>query len=77
MDKNLIDYREMGRRIQNVRQEKKLTQKELAERSGLCSSFVCHIERGLKRGSIESIAAICRALEVDAHYLLFGEHWAE
>lgn len=77
MDKNLIDYQEMGRRIQNARQEKNLNQKELAERLGLCPAFVCQIERGLRRASAESIAAICRALEVDAHYLLFGEHWAE
>ena len=75
MNEKLIDYQQMGERIKAARRERKMTQKELADRTELCASYICHIERGVKHSSIESIAAICRALKMDANYLLFGEHW--
>jgi len=73
MREKSFDYRELGRRVRDLRQEKHLTQEELAELVGISVSFVGHIERAEKMASMETIARLCDILDVPADYLLRGK----
>lgn len=61
---------EMGQRIKRARKEKSLTQEQLAEACNISVSFMGHIERGSRIPSIETLCALCRALDVSSDYLL-------
>jgi len=65
-----MDYKELGRRVRQQRTLNKLTQEELAEKSGISCSFVGHIERGEKKFSIGTLVALCNALCVSPNSLL-------
>ena len=65
-----MNYKELGRRIRQQRVLCRLTQEELAEKSGISCSFVGHIERGEKKFSIGTLVSICNAMVVSPDYLL-------
>ena len=67
-----LDYAGIGARIRNVRKAKGLSQKALAEKGGICLSFMGHIERGARRMSLETFAGICEILDTNADELLWG-----
>ena len=68
-----IDYIEMGKRLREVRQVRKLTQEEAAERCDITSSYYGNIERGNKKMSIETLGKISKGLGMSTDWLLFGE----
>lgn len=69
-DKNNIA---IGERIKEVRLKRKLTQEILAEKVNLGSAQqISDIERGLCGLSVPKLIEFCKALEIDADYLLFG-----
>ena len=53
----MIDYKSIGTRIRAVRQEKKLTQEQLAEAVGVGVTHISHIETG---NSVPSLQVIDR-----------------
>ena len=65
-----MDYTRLGKRVRQQRLLNKLTQEQLAEKAGISCAFVGHIERGEKKASIETIVALCNALEVTPTVLL-------
>ena len=65
-----MDYEQLGRRIRQQRVLNRMTQEQLAELAGVSCAFVGHIERGEKKASIETIVALCNALEVSPTVLL-------
>ena len=65
-----MDYVKLGERVRKQRILNQLTQEQLAESAGISTSFVGHIERGEKKASIETIVALCNALEVSPVVLL-------
>ena len=67
-----MDYQDLGRRIRDCRKSKKMTQEQLAEMTGISASFLGHIERGSRVASIDTLVALCNALNVRADYLLAG-----
>ena len=69
---NIVDYIKIGSRIRNQRKEKGLSQEQLAEQIGISLSFMGHIERGTRTASVETLARISKALEMDMHYIVFG-----
>lgn len=69
----IVDYAAMGERIRQARKSKKITQAELAGQIGVSTSYIGHIERGIKRCSIDAAAALCITLEIDANMLIFGK----
>ena len=69
---NIVDYIQIGQRIRKLRRDKEVTQEQMAEIVGISKSFVGHIERGEKVLSVETLARICKGLDVDMHYLVFG-----
>lgn len=65
-------HREMGMRIYQRRKQKRWTQEELAEASGVTPQTISSAELGKKALRPENILKICDALEISTDYLLTG-----
>ena len=64
---------EIGRRIKEIRLKRHMTQEMLSEKAEICNpQQISNIERGLSGMSIAKFKDICRALDIDADYILFG-----
>ena len=61
---------EFGRTVRKHRQDKGLSQEELADRCGLHRTYISEIERGLKAASLLSLLRIAGALDVPAYLLV-------
>lgn len=70
--KEYVLAKKIGQRVYDRRKQLRLTQEEVAERSGLSQHFVTCLERGIRGLGEESMAALCEGLQVSADYLLFG-----
>ena len=55
---------QLGGRVRQYRQQRKLTQETLALNSGLNVSFLGDVERGIKKPSIESLEKLLNALGI-------------
>ena len=65
-----MDYIEMGKKIRYKRRCMDITQKQLADSLGLSYAFIGHIERGTRTMSLETLAAICKVLQLSSDDLL-------
>lgn len=65
-----MDYEALGRRVRQQRKLLKMTQEELAAAADVSTSYIGHIERGLKRCSLETLIGISNALNVTPDILL-------
>lgn len=72
IEKNIVDFKLIGQRIRRQRKEKGLTMDQLAEMIDVSSSYMGHVERGTRAASVETLARLCKALELDMHYVVFG-----
>lgn len=64
---------EIGARIKEIRLKRKMTQEELAEKADIgTSQQISNIEQGLAGFSVSRLKKICKALDIEADYLLFG-----
>ena len=66
------DYVLIGERIKFWRQQRSLTQEQLAEKVELTPGFISLIETGKKRASLETLLSVCRALNITTNDLLVG-----
>ena len=66
----MIEYTALGKRIKAARKNKKLTQMQLAELAGMEPNNLSHIERGLSKGSVQSLVNIATSLGVTLDSLL-------
>jgi DNA-binding XRE family transcriptional regulator len=66
----------VGGRVRRVREERLLTQDELADRAGIGASTVARVEneRHRVRPSARVLRALAAALDVDPVWLAFGRH---
>lgn len=62
----------LGQRIKQVRKDKKLTAKELAEIIHIDATFLRQIEGGSKLPSLPVFIDICNCLNISPDYLLQG-----
>jgi transcriptional regulator with XRE-family HTH domain len=60
----------VGKRIQKIRKEKGLTQKELGAKLGVSASMIGQYENDLRKPKMETIRKIATALNVDESALL-------
>jgi transcriptional regulator with XRE-family HTH domain len=58
-----------GERLRKVRERRRVTLKEVADRVGVSESLVSQIERGRVSPSIDTLLAVADVLEVDLDYL--------
>ena len=55
----------IGEKIKNLRKERKISQKRLAELSGISGSFLCDIEKGRTNPSIVTLQKIANNLNTE------------
>lgn len=67
-----IDYNLIGKRLAAARKEKGITQEKLAEKANLSSNYLSHIETSRSIPSLETLMALCVALDVTPDSLLLG-----
>lgn len=58
-----LDYR-LGRNMQKVRQEKAITQEQLAEKVGVSTTWIGYIETGYRKPNLKLLYKIARTLGV-------------
>ena len=68
----MIDYKIIGKRIQNARLETKLTQEQLAEKLQISTNYLSKVETGREKPNLEMIDRICNNLNVSLPFLLTG-----
>ena len=59
------DNIDIGKTINKIRKERKMTLKELSEKTNLSTGYLSQFERGLTSIAIESLQTISKALDVD------------
>jgi transcriptional regulator with XRE-family HTH domain len=62
----------LGESIKSFRKQKGLSQKELAEKSGISANAMCSIENDNAFPSKSTIKSICNALSIPTSLLLFA-----
>ena len=60
----MIDFKLIGEKIKNIRNEKKITQEELAEMAEISVGYISNIETAKKKVSLTTIIKICNALDI-------------
>jgi transcriptional regulator with XRE-family HTH domain len=65
-----VDARKVGKRIQEVRKQRGLTQSELSQMVDLSTKYISNIECGFKTPKLNTFVAIANALQCDANLLL-------
>lgn len=68
-DKLLID---LGKRIREIRLQKQMTQKQLAEKCDCNRNYISMLERGERNPSYKSLVMIANGLEVELYELIKG-----
>lgn len=61
--------KKIGEKIRKYREEKNITQEDLALSAGLNRAYIGYIERGERNPSTETIAKIAKALKIQIHEL--------
>lgn len=67
-----MDYGRIGKNVRVLRKQKRLTQAGLAEKAGISTSFLGHIERGSRVASLETLVSISEILGASLDILVFG-----
>ena len=65
-----LDYPAIGVQIRSYRKKQKMTQKTLAEKSGISVQHLSHIECGSTKLSLPALVGLAEALSVDINTLL-------
>lgn len=67
-----LDYSIIGQRLKKARQNKHLTQENLAEKLDLSVAFLSRIERGSSHINLKRLNQICDILEISEGQILNG-----
>lgn len=67
-----MDLKICGKRLAQVRKERKLTQAQVAEKTGMNMQYYSRIERGMVNFGVDKLIAIAQVLDVSYDYLLDG-----
>lgn len=70
-----MDQEKIGRFLQRVRKEQKLTQEQLAERLGVSQKTVSRWETGRNMPDVSMLPELCRELDLNIAELLNGERY--
>ena len=66
-----MDYYEIGQRIRRIRRSKGISQETLAEKAGISTTHMSHIETANTKLSLPVFVAIAETLEVPSDLLLY------
>ena len=67
-----LNHYSIGKRIQQLRKEKQITQEQLAESVNLSVVQISYIENGRSRLSLDSLVNIATVLDASSDEILFG-----
>ena len=67
-----VNFKLIGKRIQEVRKQHEMTQAELAALTDMSDSYISYIETAKKQASLESLVRISNALGITVDELLSG-----
>lgn len=67
-----VNFKLIGKRIQEVRKQQEMTQAELAALTDMSDSYISYIETTKKQASLESLVRISNALGITVDELLSG-----
>ncbi|MBA3723950.1 MAG: helix-turn-helix transcriptional regulator [Candidatus Levybacteria bacterium] len=59
-----------GNHLRKLREDRRLTQEELADKAGMHFTYIGQIERGLRNPSLVNLHKIAKALRISAGQLL-------
>ncbi len=65
-----MDAQKVGKRIQQVRRARGLTQEEFSQKVDLSAKYISNVECGFKMPKLNTFVAMANALECDANSLL-------
>lgn len=68
-----MDYYAIGQRIRKVRKARGLSQEKLAEKIGISTTHMSHIETANTKMSLPTFAELAAVLEVRTDELLYGD----
>ena len=68
-----LDYKQLGKRIKQVRKMKSLSQNALAEKAELTPNFIAKIEGNNTSISLKTLVNIANALEISIDYLFLND----
>jgi transcriptional regulator with XRE-family HTH domain len=57
-------------RLRKTRENRELSQSQLAQRAGMQPSAIAHFEAGRRKPSFDNVRALAKSLDVTADYLL-------
>ncbi len=69
-----IDIKELGEKIKELRIERGLSQKQLADKIGVATNTVSQYESGKSKTSIDVLANLALELDTTSDFLLGLEH---
>ncbi len=61
---------DIGKKLREVREKKRLTQLEVAEKAGISASYYARLERGVEKPSLAFIEVITKALKIKSSDIL-------
>jgi len=67
-----MEYKLIGKKIKKARNDKKLTQEELAEKLDLSVSYISQVESGKKKFNLKRIIEASEILEKPIEYFVEG-----
>ena len=65
-----MDFKEIGRKIQQARITQNLRQGQLAEKVGVTTNFISQIERGISKMSVYTLYRVVGTLEISIDYFV-------
>lgn len=68
-----MDYYAIGQRIRKVRKARGLSQEKLAEKIGISTTHMSHIETANTKMSLSTFSELAAVLEVRTDELLYGD----
>ena len=68
-----MNYRKIGQRIRDYRNQKGLTQEELAFRISSSTAYISNIERGVKKPSLQKLIDIAETLQLTVNDFIYED----
>jgi len=65
---------DIGNRLRSIREEKKLSQGDIEQRTGLLRCYISRVENGHTVPAVETLEKIARALEMPLYQLMYDGH---
>ncbi len=73
----MINYKKIGDRIRQYRSIRGITQEELAYMIGSSSAYICNVELGKKKPSLQMLSEIADAMNLTVNDFLYDRKPAE